>query len=338
MTSRERVFKTLNHEEIDRFPRTLWALPGVGLFKADQLADFYKRFETDIMNPKINYGKSRYAQGTPGRKGNYVDEFGCFWTAAEEGIVGEVKKPVLADWDDYNDYRFPTELIDELDLTGLDEQCKASDKFVLANTYIRPFERMQFMRGTENLFIDLASGEPMLEKLAGKLHDMSMRELDLLTDRAVDAVSFMDDWGTQISLLISPKTWEQFFKPMYKEYSDLAHSKGKKIFFHSDGNIEAIYPHLVEIGIDAINSQLFCMNIEGLVEKYGDKVTFWGEIDRQFILPFGTTEEVKKAVRRVACAVIKKNGKRTGAFAQCEWNAFDPYENILTVFEEWDKQ
>ncbi|MDP4121373.1 MAG: methyltransferase, partial [Bacillota bacterium] len=63
-----------------------------------------------------------------------------------------------------------------------------------------------------------------------------------------------------------------------------------------------------------------------------------GEIDRQHILPFGTTEEVKKAVNRVATAVIKKNGKRTGAFAQCEWNAFDPYQNILTVFEEWDKQ
>ncbi|HOP10330.1 MAG TPA: uroporphyrinogen decarboxylase family protein, partial [Oscillospiraceae bacterium] len=155
---------------------------------------------------------------------------------------------------------------------------------------------------------------------------------------AVDGVSFMDDWGTQISLLISPKTWEQIFKPMYKDYSDLAHSKGKKIFFHSDGYIEAIYPHLVEIGLDAINSQLFCMNIENLVEKYGDKVTFWGEIDRQHILPFGTTEDVKKAVNRVASAVIKKNGKRTGAFAQCEWNAFDPYENIVTVFEEWDKQ
>jgi hypothetical protein len=54
------------------------------------------------------------------------------------------------------------------------------------------------------------------------------------------------------------------------------------------------------------------------------------------VLPFGTTRDVEKAVDRVADAVIKKNKKRTGAIAQCEWNAFDPYENMLTVFKRWD--
>ena len=75
----------------------------------------------------------------------------------------------------------------------------------------------------------------------------------------------MDDWGTQISLLINPQIWREIFKPMYKDYCDLAHSKNKYVFFHSDGFIEQIYPDLVEIGVDAINSQLFCMDIENLL-------------------------------------------------------------------------
>ena len=143
-----------------------------------------------------------------------------------------------------------------------------------------------------------------------------MKELEMVTRTDVDGFSFMDDWGTQISLLINPEIWREWFKPMYKDYCDLAHSRGKYVFFHSDGFIEQIYPDLIEIGVDAINSQLFCMDIEKLVDLYGDKICFWGEIDRQYILPFGTTEDVKKAVDRVADAIIRKNKKRTGAFAQ----------------------
>ena len=232
----------------------------------------------------------------------------------------------------------PWEIINEMNISRVNESCKKSDQFILVGTHIRPFERMQFMRGTENLFMDLAMGEPEVEKLAKMLHQFSMKELEILVNTDIDGISYMDDWGTQLSLLISPKTWRQVFKPMYKDYCDLAHSKGKYVFFHSDGNIEAIYPDLIEIGVNAVNSQLFCMDIEGLVHKYGDKIAFWGEIDRQNIIPFGTVKDVHNAVDRVSTAVIKKNNKRTGAIAQCEWNAFDPYENIKAVFEEWNRK
>jgi uroporphyrinogen decarboxylase len=107
------------------------------------------------------------------------------------------------------------------------------------------------------------------------------------------------------------------------------------VFMHSDGNIESIYPDLIEIGVDALNSQLFCMDIEKLGEQYAGKIAFWGEIDRQWVLPFGTTEEVRNAVKRVARVLLKN--KRTGVFAQCEWGVKDPKENIRAVFEEWDK-
>ena len=150
----------------------------------------------------------------------------------------------------------------------------------------------------------------------------------------VDGVSFMDDWGTQKTLLISPNIWREFFKPLYKDYCDILHKKGKFVFFHSDGNIEHIYPDLIEIGIDAVNSQLFCMDIEKLGELYAGKITFWGEIDRQHILPFGTVDDVRNAVTRVSKALIK--GKRTGVIAQCEWGVKDPKENIEAVFETWN--
>ena len=338
MTSRERVINVLCHKEIDRFPRHLWALPNVIMFKQDLLNDFNLKFESDIVGMDFSFGKDKYSKGTPCLIGNYTDEFGCVWNVGQNGIIGEVKNPMFKDWAELDNYHMPWELINDMNLSNANESCKKSDKFVLVGTHIRPFERMQFMRGTEDLLMDIASGEPQVEKLGKMLHEFNMIELEKLVNTDLDGISFMDDWGSQLSLLINPVTWRAIFKPMYKDYCDLAHSKEKYIFFHSDGNIESIYPDLIDIGIDAVNSQLFCMNIERLVNNYGDKIAFWGEVDRQIILPFGTTDDVRMAVDKVANAVITKNGKRTGAIAQCEWNAYNPYENVLAVFDRWNEK
>lgn len=142
----------------------------------------------------------------------------------------------------------------------------------------------------------------------------------------------MDDWGSQRALLISPAMWREHFKPLYKEYCHLIHAGGKFAFFHSDGHVRSIIPDLIEIGIDALNAQIFCMDLEDLARDFKGRVTFWGEIDRQYLLPFGSPEEVKDGVRRVRRALDDGRG---GVIAQCEWGLNDPYENIAAVFEAW---
>lgn len=334
MTSRERVIRALRFENPDRVPRDLWYLPGVEMFRKKELEEVLNKYPSDFTTPKYRYGISRRAKGKPNVAGEYVDAWGCVWRVAESGVVGEVKDPPLKDWSALKNYQPPWELLEEADLSEVNRSCTETDKFVRIGTEVRPFERMQFLRGTENLFLDLAYGVKEVFILLDILHEFYIKELEMWAKTDVDGVSFMDDWGTQNSLLISPKLWREIFKPLYKDYCEILKSHNKFVFFHSDGHIEAIYSDLIEIGIDAINSQLFCMNIEELGKRYRGKVTFWGEIDRQYILPFGTVEEVKLAVRRVRRALDTGRG---GVIAQCEWGLKDPKENIEAVFEEWNK-
>lgn len=335
MNSRERVIKTLNFEEVDRLPRTLWTLPGITMFRKQELNEVLEKFEGDIGSPEVRYGIGKRCKGDPTMTSHYTDAWGSVWHVGQPGVVGEVKEFPLPDWSYLDKYKLPWELLKEADFSQVNRSCVESDKFILAGTETRPFERMQFLRGSENLYMDLAYGEKEVYKLRDMLHDFYLREMELWSNTDVDGVSFMDDWGSQKSLLISPTMWREFFKPLYKDYCDILHSKGKYVFFHSDGNIESIYPDLIEIGVNAINSQLFCMDIERLGSQYAGKIAFWGEIDRQNILPFGTTDDVKRAVKRVAEALLIN--KRTGIIAQCEWGGKDPKENIITVFEEWNK-
>ncbi len=336
MKPRERMIRTLAHEAVDAVPRQLWNLSGVRMFRPQELEEVRARYPSEIEWAPSRYGTSRYLRGEKNVVGSFVDEFGSVRTVAQAGVSGEVTKPVLASWDDLDGYEFPWEMLENADFSAIDPLCAATDRFVLAGTWIRPFERLQFMRGTENLLVDLALGEPGVERLLSEIHRFNLAELDALCKTRADGIFFMDDWGSQRALLVDPALWRTLFRPLYKEYCERIRNSGKFVFMHSDGHIESIYPDLVDIGVSALNSQLFCMDLEALALRYGDRMTFWGEIDRQHLLPFGTPEEVRAGVDRVARATIGRRG-RTGVIAQCEWGNDVPKENIEAVFDQWSR-
>lgn len=140
-----------------------------------------------------------------------------------------------------------------------------------------------------------------------QLHDFYCRLLTAWAKTDIDALNIMDDWGAQNSLLIRPDLWRELFRPLYRDYIDIAHSYGKKIFMHSDGYTLDILPDLAELGLDAINAQVFCIGLDKLASFRG-KITFWGEIDRQHILPEGTEEDVRRAVGDY-CRTFWQDGK-----------------------------
>jgi len=126
--------------------------------------------------------------------------------------------------------------------------------------------------------------------------------------------------------------WREWFKPLYRDYVQIAHGHGKKIFMHSDGYILDVIPDLIEIGVDALNSQIFCMGLDQLAQFAG-QITFWGEIDRQHLLATGTPAEVDQAVR----AVYRQLWRNGGCIAQCEFGPGGQPANVRQVFETWNE-
>ena len=332
MNSRERVTAALTFNHPDRVPLDLWALPYIGLFRKNELDALMAEFPPDLGGIQLSPGQSNDDQERYRQAGSYVDEWGSTWFTGEPGVVGEVKRPAVPEWAALEHFQPPWQLVRGRDFSFANRMAEQSDKFILSPCTARPFERLQFLRGTEALFTDIAYGTAELRTLIDMLHDYYMEDIRGWCSSNVDGIMFMDDWGTNSALLIRPQTWRMLFKPLYKEYVAQIHAAGKFAFFHSDGHIAAIYPDLVEIGVDAVNSQLFTMNIEELGRLYKGKITFWGEIDRQHVLPFGSPTDVRAAVQRVRSALHDPSG---GVIAQCEWGVDNPGENIRAVYETW---
>ena len=332
MDSRKLVYQTLEFEnKTGRVPRHLWSLPWAAEAYPNELKKLEQDFPGDIAHCPSNHKPSPIAKGSAFAVGEFVDEWGCRFTNIQSGIIGEVREPIVTDeeWEDTTQVRIPVEKLD-FSIEDANAFCRSTDRFVLAGCCPRIFEQMQFMRGTAELYIDLMTRPSGFIAFMDKMKTFYLELAEKWAKTEVDALFFMDDWGSQQSLLINPAIWNELYLPFYQDLIQIAHRNGKKIFMHSDGHILAAYPQLVEAGLDAINSQIFCMGIDNLA-PFAGKITFWGELDRQNLLAHATIGEVHQAVEELY-AKLWKDG---GCIAQCEFGIGGKPENVRAMFDAW---
>lgn len=340
MTGRERILRTLSFQGTDRISMDIWALPAAQMVHGEAFTQLQARYADRIdiasfVGPFDHGSSPEYYQ-----RGTFVDPWGSKWVNIQPGVIGEVKEPVFADYDAMKGYVSPkAEFLRQWDeqkdaIAARIAEGRKTGKFLLGG-WISVFERLQFLRGTEDLFCDIALEEPELFEMIDLVMDFMRSYVDSWISMDVDGIPFGDDWGTQISLLISPASWVKIFKPLYQELFDRIHTADKKVFFHSDGYIFDLYPHFIEMGVDAINSQLWCMGVEKVAEQFAGKITFWGEISRQTILPHGTPQDIRNAAQTMI-RLLHVNGG--GLIGQSEMNWDVPLENVEAFYQAWDQQ
>lgn len=331
MTPKELVVRSLEFDGPARIPRQTWLLPWATRHHHDQVQRIAERFPDDLVGCPYFCQQSVPGSGDPYEVGTYVDEWGCTFINRQAGIIGEVKEPLVASWGDMEKVREPIEAL-TVDTSKVTEFCRQTDRFIIAPCCPRPFERLQFLRGTENVMMDLALGSGELRGLLDRIHQFYLKEVELWCGTDVDAVMFMDDWGAQRALLISPAMWREIFNPLYRDYIDMIHTAGKKAFMHSDGWITEIIDDLIELGLDALNAQVFCMGLDELGARFKGRITFWGEMDRQHLLPNGQRAEVTDAVRQFNACFYHHGG----VIAQLEFGPGANPDNVYAAFEAWE--
>lgn len=334
MNSRRIVLDTLEMRRRGRAPRDLWTLPWATKRYGGEIDALCRDFPMDFVSTPGFFREPCPGRGDPYAPGVCTDDWGCEFVNIHEGVIGEVKNPQVLDdeWDDVDKVRIPRQQL-SVDIEKVNDFVRATpEMFHTGGCCPRPFEQLQFIRGTVNLYMDLMDPPPKMLAFIREMHAFYCEQLELWSKTDVDCLNFMDDWGAQQALLIPPRIWREIFKPMYKDYIDIAHRAGKKIFMHSDGHTLEILPDLIELGLDAINAQIFCIGVENLAPFKG-KITFWGEICRQHLLPYGTLQEIDSAVTQVH-DTLWDNG---GCIAQCEFGPGGRPENVRRVYETWER-
>jgi uroporphyrinogen decarboxylase len=332
MTSRDRVIRTLNHQAVDRAPRDLWLLDGVRTDRADELAEITVRFPSDIIQVDCHGSHAKRSKGATPRAGRHTDAWGCTWEIDARGTPGALVESPLADPAKIGAFEPPAELLDGSRFARASKVCEGTNRFVLAWSEARPLDRLLFLRGPEAALAELQGGGKELHSLVAKTHDFFLQEMRLWADTEVDGVAFRDDLVSPNGLRIAPKVWRRLFKPLYRQYCDVLHARDKFVFLRTQGRIDDLLGDLIEVGIDAVHTQMSPLDVERVAEKHRGQITFWGHLDRQQIEPPFTPAEIRETVRQVRKALDFGHG---GVIAQCPWPPGAPLRNLISFFEEW---
>jgi hypothetical protein len=258
--------------------------------------------------PGFQAGHSNFCDEMPPvyREGEYFrDNWGCLWYNTQEGLEGQVVEHPLADWSALDTYR-PPDLLTKEERGGRDwEQARRNIEEARKAGHLtggngeRLFDRLYFLRGFENLMVDIATDDPHLPRLIEMLTEYELTLVRKWLEIGVDFVGFHTDIGSQKALMISPEKFRRHIKPMFMTLFQACRQAGAHVCLSSDGHVLEIVDDLIECGMSMHDPQLRANTLAGIARAYRGKVCATVDLDRQsfaFLTPQGIRDQVQEVV------------------------------------------
>jgi len=312
MTPKERVLAAVNLEEADRVPYQLQLAPALW----EKLAKYYgtsveqlqlrEEVLGDVLPPvamtelsRMLSPKDRVRKRLP--DGRWIDDWGCVRNPRYMGggTIDWFEEFPIKDPEDLETHVFPDPYVPGL-ADALEEVIRTyGDRYVIS---VGPgwgiFENAWTLYGMEKFLRDLYLQPKFMEKLLDKVLEHHMAVAKQIVKKDIDMFGMGDDYGSQKGLLMNPSLWRRFVKPRLKKLFDIPRSKGLPIFLHSDGDVSAIIPDLIEVGVTILNPvQPLAVDPAWVKQRFGDKLCLWGTICIQRTMPYGSPKDVEDEVK-----------------------------------------
>jgi uroporphyrinogen decarboxylase len=252
---------------------------------------------SDLILTSVGWANSYYQS-----HGTYMDEWGVTWqehpyaTPFGTGHYTEMVGFPLADDSAIDSYRPPDPGRPELYADSERVIREFGDEYwIVGVTVTTIWETAWALRGYQQLLMDLVADPDLADRILEIPFRYHLAAAERLAGMGVDMLWTGDDIGSQRGMLMAPATWRRLLKPRMAEL--ISRVKAIKpdllVAYHTDGDVREVIGDLIEIGIDVLNPvQPACMDPAELKRDYGDRLLFWGSIDEQKTLPFGTPEDV----------------------------------------------
>jgi uroporphyrinogen decarboxylase len=325
--------RALAYEPVDRIPTQIGYTRAMAEKLATHfgvaLADLPARLDNHMIRLDIAYPARLSADGR-----TRFDWWGVGFDTQEEGYFPSVCP--LAETGDLDRFAWP----DPHDPHLLDEAARTVEEdhgehFMTPNFGFALFERAWLLRGFETFLADLVLDPGFTADLLDRIAAIQQVLVQRFIALGVDGAYFGDDYGAQKNMLFSPNIWRALIKPRLANLFAPFRAAGLPVLMHSDGQIATILPDLVEIGLTTLNPvQPEVIDHGWLHNTFDRKLSFYGGVSTQTVLPHGSPDEVSEAVRRAVGALAPD---RTGlVLAPSHRMMLDiPVENVEALLDSF---
>jgi uroporphyrinogen decarboxylase len=269
---------------------------------------------------------------------DHVDDWGCVWRTAQNGIVGAVVEHPLSDWDRFASYTCPDplQMVDWEHIARVFTGSKAAGRLAPGSLgHGHTFLKYCDLRGYENAIFDLMDEDPRALKLLGMIedHNMTIVEKHMQIDD-VEWMGYPEDLGMQKGPMISPELFRKYIKPSYERLMKPAKESGCIVHMHSDGDLHDLIDDLVDSGVAVINLQDLVNGIDWIRDRFAGKVCIEIDIDRQEVTRFGSPSDIDALIRE---EVEKLGSKRGGLMMLYGLYHGLPLENVKAVMDAMER-
>jgi hypothetical protein len=181
------------------------------------------------------------------------------------------------------------------------EAIDRENNLVMAFAPTGVFERLHFLMGFEDMFINFMTEPEAMEDLCAAIGEYRYNGMKLMADHVhPDVLHSHDDWGSKQNLFIQPELWRQFIKPQYAKAYGYLHEHGVIIEHHADSFCEQIVEDMVDLHIDVWQGVLPQNDIVKLQKQLDGRMALMGGIDAAIVdRADSTEEEIRGETRRV---------------------------------------
>jgi uroporphyrinogen decarboxylase len=335
LSRKERLRRALLRRPVDRLPLQTNYTGAMGRKLCDHLhltpQELPDRLDNHLLRLELAHPKRLSADGRVS-----FDWWGAGWDTQTEGYW-HAHAP-LAHATDLA--RFPWPDPDSPDLLSEARRALLVDAdrhFAAPNFGLCLFERAWSLRGFDTLLMDLVDAPAWVEELLERTTDIQVRLARRFVALGVDGGYFGDDYGAQRGMLFSPVLWRRWFKPRLARMFAVFRDAGLPVILHSDGDIWAILPDLVGIGLNCLNPvQPEVLEHRRLYREFGRHLSFYGGISTQSVLPSGTPEQIRAATR--ACvADLAPDGTGLILGPSHRMQSDIPLANLVVMLQEMQR-
>ncbi|OFV68944.1 uroporphyrinogen decarboxylase family protein [Acetobacterium wieringae] len=225
-----------------------------------------------------------------------IDTFGVKWVALENGLPAMVEpgKPALKDISEWKNLAWPDVSSWDWENFGKRYQEKIGTERIKRGVMLSSyFERLISLMDFEGAAMALVEDPEEVEEFFNKLTDYHIEVVNHYKKYFdVDVIMAHDDWAAQRSPFFSINTVRALLVPQYKRFVQHCHNLGIYFTLHSCGNGKILAPAMIEAGIDSWQLQQNAMDLEEVVDLYGDalgleayfEITQDDEAAKQFII------------------------------------------------------
>ncbi len=211
----------------------------------------------------------------------------------------------------------------------LEEQ--SGEFLVMPSGYFGIYERAYALMGFQEFMLNLTLKPKAVHDLLEKITKYKVEYAKKVVEMGFKVAHHGDDLGTQVGTFFSKGMFREFVLPYLKEAWQPYNDAGIPIIMHSCGCLTDFIPDLLEIGLRVIEPVQPCMDLAYLKKEFGKDLVFWGGIETQDVLPFGTPEQVRELARDTI-RVLGKGGRHIIAPSQEVMNDV-PIANVKALVE-----